>query len=253
MRCISNCELIVAAICVVILSISASSRDYIIPEAKSRKSNGSESFGNVNTYTSFDSTSAAAVEDLLAGTVDLYSGQHTESFPLYSLIGRGGIEYNLSLNYSSNISQTAKSENYKHQASPFGLGFNIESNTIISSHNSTAFIDDDKYNLVIGGASIKLRHVENNRYITASGDPWIVIRHTHTIGDYEVVIGWTVKKDDVISHKGYQRWHRTLDDEIVEWLGAHNRATAHEFEDYLIQRYSQDDLIEIFPNGLEDM
>ena len=54
---------------------------------------------------------------------------------------------------------------------------------------------------------------------------------------------------DIDSHLGYQKWHRQLDDEILNWLEAHPDADSAAFEGYFRWRYSQPDLKSIFPNG----
>jgi len=55
---------------------------------------------------------------------------------------------------------------------------------------------------------------------------------------------------DLESHRGYQKWHRDLDNEVSDWVNRNPRATPEEFESYLRQRYSQPDLLERFPDGL---
>ena len=52
------------------------------------------------------------------------------------------------------------------------------------------------------------------------------------------------------SHRGYQRWHRALDNEVVQWIEGHQAASPAQFESFLGQRYSQPDLMNRFPNGL---
>jgi RHS repeat-associated protein len=169
--------------------------DYIIPEDEVEKINYTEVFGSINTVSAQDSSSAIST-NLLSKTVNLFTGQLSESFALISLDGRAGIGYNLALHYNSNISKTAKSENYKLQASPFGLGFSIGRQSITVDHNNTALLEDDKYRLAMAGSSGELHHVENNRFITDKGDPWIITRHVDTINGFPAVIGWQVIKDD---------------------------------------------------------
>jgi hypothetical protein len=55
---------------------------------------------------------------------------------------------------------------------------------------------------------------------------------------------------DYESHHGYQDWHRKIDAEVVDWLNRNDEATEATFETWLKWRYSQDDLIERFPEGL---
>ena len=66
--------------------------------------------------------------------------------------------------------------------------------------------------------------------------------------------GWrdlrfTTTAVDDAAHRGYQTWHRELDDEIVGWLGRNQNATTQQFEDWLRWRYSQPDMKARFPNG----
>jgi len=56
---------------------------------------------------------------------------------------------------------------------------------------------------------------------------------------------------DLPSHIGYQTWHRKLDEEVLAWFEIHKKATPAEFEEFLKKRYSQPDLLERFPKGLE--
>ena len=55
---------------------------------------------------------------------------------------------------------------------------------------------------------------------------------------------------DAASHRGYQTWHRELDDEVVEWLRKRPDATQAQFEKWLRDRYNKPDLKGRFPNGL---
>ncbi|MGL4419168.1 MAG: RHS repeat-associated core domain-containing protein, partial [Gemmataceae bacterium] len=62
---------------------------------------------------------------------------------------------------------------------------------------------------------------------------------------------FTTQAVDEASHKGYQKWHRELDQEVIDWLrDPKNRAaTTKQFEDWLRWRYGQPDLKARFPNG----
>ncbi len=55
---------------------------------------------------------------------------------------------------------------------------------------------------------------------------------------------------DLPSHRGYQDWHRRLDDEVVGWLGRNQTATPQQFESYLRGLYQQPDLAQSFSNEL---
>ncbi len=55
---------------------------------------------------------------------------------------------------------------------------------------------------------------------------------------------------DLQSHKGYQEWHRDLDNKVVNWLKSNRNATPQQFERYLRNEYSKPYLRETFPKGL---
>lgn len=55
---------------------------------------------------------------------------------------------------------------------------------------------------------------------------------------------------DLASHRGYQRWHRELDKEVVGWLKGREGVTPAQFEKYLKDLYARPDLKTRFPNGL---
>jgi hypothetical protein len=61
---------------------------------------------------------------------------------------------------------------------------------------------------------------------------------------------FTTRAIDLESHRGYQRWHRDLDKEVANWIRNNPGATQELFEDYLRNRYNQDDLRKRFPLGL---
>jgi hypothetical protein len=50
-------------------------------------------------------------------------------------------------------------------------------------------------------------------------------------------------------HNGYQKWHRDLDDKVIEWIDKNKYATPEEFEGFLREVYAQPDMLERFPNG----
>ncbi|MCP3063718.1 Wall-associated protein precursor [Myxococcus sp. K38C18041901] len=54
---------------------------------------------------------------------------------------------------------------------------------------------------------------------------------------------------DLPAHRGYQDWHRKVDDEVVEWLQRNPQATTKQFEKYLHDVYDRKDLKERFPHG----
>jgi hypothetical protein len=54
---------------------------------------------------------------------------------------------------------------------------------------------------------------------------------------------------DEESHCGYQRWHRDVDDEVIEWLTEKSKATPKQFEAFLREIYSRPEMRARFPNG----
>jgi hypothetical protein len=54
---------------------------------------------------------------------------------------------------------------------------------------------------------------------------------------------------DKASHNGYQRWHRDVDAEVVEWLETYPKATPKEFEAFLRELYSRPEMRARFPDG----
>jgi len=60
---------------------------------------------------------------------------------------------------------------------------------------------------------------------------------------------------DEASHRGYQAWHRTYDDEVVEWLTdpAHQNVTREEFLRFLREIYARPEMRQRFPNALNQI
>lgn len=54
---------------------------------------------------------------------------------------------------------------------------------------------------------------------------------------------------DKDSHCGYQRWHRDVDLEVINWLVKERRATPEQFMKFLRELYNRKDMRERFPNG----
>ena len=55
---------------------------------------------------------------------------------------------------------------------------------------------------------------------------------------------------DKDSHNGYQKWHRDVDDEVIDWLDRYIHATPEEFEALLRQIYNRPEMRARFPDGL---
>jgi hypothetical protein len=51
------------------------------------------------------------------------------------------------------------------------------------------------------------------------------------------------------AHCGYQEWHRQVDDEVVEWLDDHPKATLKQFMRFLREIYDRPKMRERFPHG----
>ncbi len=160
-------------------------------------------------------SSADAKSSVTDGTVNLYSGQHVESFPLASVAGRGNLGFTLTLDYNGNVSYAAREENRKVQASPFGLGFDLGLQSIVVEHGNTASLYDDDYYMVSANNTIKLINVEGNRFITEQGNPWIITRNTATIDSCVCIIGWSIIKEDGMIYQfgdhssNTQEWNAT--------------------------------------------
>jgi hypothetical protein len=60
---------------------------------------------------------------------------------------------------------------------------------------------------------------------------------------------FVAKAKDKDSHCGYQKWHRDLDEEIIEWLETEGRATPEQFMKLLRAIYNRKEMLERFPNG----
>ena len=55
---------------------------------------------------------------------------------------------------------------------------------------------------------------------------------------------------DLTSHRGYDSFHRQLDDEVSAWTRNNPGATPRQFENYLHNVYQRSDVLARFPNGL---
>jgi hypothetical protein len=54
---------------------------------------------------------------------------------------------------------------------------------------------------------------------------------------------------DKKAHCGYQKWHRDVDDEVINWLKEYKEATPEEFEAFLRKVYNRSALRWRFPHG----
>lgn len=56
---------------------------------------------------------------------------------------------------------------------------------------------------------------------------------------------------DKQAHRGYQKWHKQMEDNVIAWLRREGRATPAQFEAYLRDLYKTDKTLNWrFPNGL---
>ncbi len=57
------------------------------------------------------------------------------------------------------------------------------------------------------------------------------------------------KAKDKESHCGYQKWHREVDQEVIQWLDRYPNATQQQFEAFLREIYNRPAMLKRFPNG----
>ncbi len=158
-------------------------------------------FGPVSSNSIFSPSTNPANSGANTESVNLYTGQFQESFPLVSIGGRGGNGVTLTLDYNGNVTSMAKQETRIAQASPFGLGFSLGGQSIVCDHNASTTLADDSYQLIINGSAIGLKYVEDDRYAPSNGSPWQIYRHIDSASGVPLVIGWTVKTEDGTVYK----------------------------------------------------
>jgi hypothetical protein len=100
----------------------------------------------------------------------------------------------------------------------------------------------------------------------ASGEPpncdgqnhHIISRRIATaLDDHETLRGLYAPRDerfktrakDKESHCGYQKWHRDVDDEVIEWLEKNADVTPAQFMQKLREIYNRKEMLERFPHG----
>ena len=69
-------------------------------------------------------------------------------------------------------------------------------------------------------------------------------------GDELAVLRAAAEAADKAAHNGYQKWHRDVDDEVIDWLERYSKATPEEFEAMLRGIYNRPDMRARFPDGL---
>jgi hypothetical protein len=60
---------------------------------------------------------------------------------------------------------------------------------------------------------------------------------------------YVAKAKDKESYCGYQKWHRDVDLEVIEWLRRFAKATPEQFMNKLREIYNRKDMLKRFPNG----
>ncbi len=153
-------------------------------------------FGSGNTNSFGISAEDPSNSGLAAQSVNLYTGQHVESFPLFSLKGRGNLGVSMSLDYNGNVSLQAKSPNTESQAPPFGLGFSVGMISVVVDHRGTADIYDDFYSLIDNTGLVALKVIDDTAFVAEDGRAWRIKREIAPIGGRDCVIGWTIRLDD---------------------------------------------------------
>jgi RHS repeat-associated protein len=59
---------------------------------------------------------------------------------------------------------------------------------------------------------------------------------------------WIFRALDEAAHKGYQKWHRELDDRVVKWLETNPEATREDFVKFINKIYQEPDISKRIPN-----
>ena len=182
------------------------------------------SFGSSNSNSANDLAGNGTQAGINAECVSLYTGQHSESFPLISLEGRGGIGASLTLAYDGNVSHIVKQENRRVQASPFGLGMNFGLISIAVDHKGTAPIADDSYKLIENGTALPLTSVADNDYVALDARPWKIHRAVDTVEGRETVVGWLIKTEaGVVYRLG------DFNTDPAEWNSTRNILRWHDY------------------------
>lgn len=127
--------------------------------------------------------------------VDLFTGQHTERFPLAAIPGRNGLSVSVELSYNGNVGRIVNSYNRNIQAPIVGLGFDLGLESIQTNDMGTPQLYDDKYYLIIGRQRLALVPTDNG-YITEDGNPWTITRHVIQHEGQDFIQGWKIVRED---------------------------------------------------------
>jgi RHS repeat-associated protein len=131
-----------------------------------------------------------------SNSINLYTGQHMESFSLVAAAGTNGFGVTISLDYEGNVGRMVRVENRKVQASSCGLGFSLGVQSVVADCRGTASVWDDEYSIINGTSQTRLIGKADDSFITANGDPWIVVRLRGTVSGTEAVIGWKIIREN---------------------------------------------------------
>ena len=126
------------------------------------------------------------------GGVNLFSGDASISIPLLSLPGRGGSDFSVSLNYSSNVHILMNTENQYQQASWVGAGWNLNFGAIMANlHQTKSYVDDEFY-FFNGSTLTKIIKYEPGDYTFENNPYWKIVP---TISD-DKIVGWKVTDEN---------------------------------------------------------
>lgn len=116
-------------------------------------------------------------------------------------------------------------------------------------------------NAVTRAAATTANAVVTGEFASATGELHHAISRPiwRALQNHRILVGRYVARDarfvaraaDDLAHRGYQQWHRQIDDEVIQWLRGHADATADEFEAFLRGIYNRPEMRERFPRGLE--
>lgn len=130
--------------------------------------------------------------------VNLFTGDAIVKVPLLSLPGRNGLDYSLTLSYSSNVHFLLNVENQYQQASWVGAGWSLGQSSIISELNGTTEYTDDSF--FLDGIPLVTTITEQgyDKYFTLENNPYKKIKWITEYGNYEKIIGWQVTDENGI-------------------------------------------------------
>jgi hypothetical protein len=97
-----------------------------------------------------------------SATVNLATGNVTFPVNLFSLPGRNGLDFNLAINYNSNVRQIVDTCNLDAPTSVLGLGWSFIQDQIVRNTRGTGSTLDDSYFLVSGGTMLPLTRASSD-------------------------------------------------------------------------------------------